>query len=182
MKSITMSIFVLSVAASLAAAAERGQQAVPGTGFKAMPADVRNPSAEVMGDEELLKLRGNVSSVPKEQLILPRAESEYSLTALSSFLASEGVSTLVPKGSVIFCPDKLSKKRVTALKGKPVPWNDFLTRNRAWIRTMEVSMLQAQGKAPISEVQMKIYQEAKVMVVATFQGNPITVLEAKAAP
>lgn len=182
MKNLSICASFVVMTASFAVAAERGQQAVPGIGFKSMPANVKNPSAEAMGDEELLKLRGSVSSIPKEQAILPRAESEYSLTALSSFLASGGVSTLIPKGSVIYCPEELVKKRVPALTGKPVPWMDFFTMNRAWIRTTEVSMLQAQGKEPISAEEMKSFQEAKVMVVATYQGNPITVLEAKPTP
>ena len=63
---------------------------------------------------------------------------------------------------------------------KLLSWGDFYALNRGWITTVEVSRIQAEGNNPLpEETQKKIVKSGNLMV-ATYQGGPISVLPLKA--
>ncbi|HRQ87198.1 MAG TPA: hypothetical protein PLA50_00245 [Bacteroidia bacterium] len=93
----------------------------------------------------------------------------------SAIFCFQGRLTLVPKTCVLHLPETL-KARFEATPGaKVVPWADFYRQNQGWIRTLEVSQEQAMGQAPLSEEAVAAFETSSSVVVATFQGGPISV-------
>jgi hypothetical protein len=62
---------------------------------------------------------------------------------------------------------------------KIVSWADFFAANRGWISTVEVSRVQAEGNKPLAEESQKFMSTSRNLVVATYQGGPISVLPLK---
>jgi len=60
-----------------------------------------------------------------------------------------------------------------------VGWTDFLTANRGWITTVEVSRTQAEGNEAMNEELADRIGKNRNMVVATYKGGPISVLPMK---
>jgi hypothetical protein len=105
-----------------------------------------------------------------------------SLLERSEFLSFNGLSTLVPKGSLLNVPDHLSP-RTRMVDGNPiVPWAEFFRHNRGWITTMEVSRKQAEADEPLAEETLKSIAKSPLLVVATMAGGPITVLHKPTTP
>jgi hypothetical protein len=53
--------------------------------------------------------------------------------------------------------------------------------NRGWITTVDITRLQAEGNQPIPEKNRKLMTQCRNLMVATYQGGPISVLPAKLA-
>lgn len=82
--------------------------------------------------------------------------------------------TLVPIGAVVFTPDGL-KSRVNAQPtGGLLSWNDFLTANRSWISTCEVSFEQATGKDALPVDHTPFWSKQNKIVIAVHQRGPIS--------
>ena len=97
----------------------------------------------------------------------------------STIICFRGGLTLVPKRAVLHIPDAL-KDRIGEQSGvKVMRWVDFYNANRGWIRTMEVTRDQAHGEAPLSEASLEAIKKSSSLVVATFNGGPISVLPLK---
>ncbi len=93
----------------------------------------------------------------------------------SIILCYRGSLTLLPKRSVLHLPEPL-KSRFEAVDGAAVvTWADFFQGNRGWIRTMEVTREQAMGEAPLPEGTEESFAASASVIVATFQGGPISV-------
>lgn len=150
-----------------------------GTGLAMIPAGTKNPNRDSITDTQLASLRNANAFQPFAGKPIPAEEKQLSLVALSSFLSSDGMCTMLPKGSIIYCPEELEAKCVKAPTGKLTPWQGFLASHGSWVRLVEVTEDQVQGKAKIPDETLKIYRESKMMVIATFQGSPITVLQFK---
>jgi hypothetical protein len=58
-------------------------------------------------------------------------------------------------------------------------WTDFLNANRAWIRTVPVTRIQAEGNDPMPEGVLKSFLKEQRVVIATYQEGPISVLPLK---
>lgn len=83
--------------------------------------------------------------------------------------------TLVPKGAVIFLPEAM-KSRVDAKPvGTLLAWADFLTKNRAWITTNEVSFNQAAGTESLPVGRVAFWAKQDKAVIAVHQNGPISV-------
>lgn len=101
------------------------------------------------------------------------------LVATSDFLCFGGVATLVPKRAVMHVPKNLAE-RMRFLPGSKIKgWADFYAQNRGWITTVEVSRVQAEGNKAIDEEISKRIGKSMSLVVATYQGGPISVLPLK---
>ncbi|MDX1679659.1 MAG: hypothetical protein R3242_02910 [Akkermansiaceae bacterium] len=97
------------------------------------------------------------------------------LIATSDFLSFGGLSTLIPKRSILHVPTHF-QDRVKFEKGSDiVVWPVFFRNNRGWIRTMEVTRAQAQGKEPFAEEVLESLRESSILVVATYREGPISV-------
>lgn len=93
----------------------------------------------------------------------------------SIILCFRGNLTLLPKRSVLHLPESLKSRFEAADNAEVVPWATFLQQNRGWIRTMEVSREQAMGEAPLSADTTAAFGTSTSVIVATFQGGPISV-------
>lgn len=105
-----------------------------------------------------------------------KAQAERDLVKTSTVFAYRGYLTLVPKRSVLHVPDVYAKRLEVQNGAKVQTWRDFYQSNRGWIRTMEVTREQALGHVPFSEETAAAIQDSSVVVIATYQGGPISVL------
>jgi len=100
----------------------------------------------------------------------------------SDILCFGGYATFVPKRAVIQKPQKLADRFALAKNCKIISWPAFMQLNRGWITTLEVSRSQAEGKMPFSEEVQKMMEKSTNVVVATYQGGPISVLPLQVQP
>lgn len=104
------------------------------------------------------------------------------LMSRSAILSSSTEWTLVPKGAVLYVP-KSFESRVNDLRsGKLIGWQEFFGNNRAWIRTVSVTIEQASGREPLTEEYLQALQKGGQVLVATCQGGPISVKLPDVAP
>lgn len=100
--------------------------------------------------------------------------SSQSILAQSTILSDGSNWTLVPNGAVLHIPDGL-KSRVNATpSGGLLTWSDFLTRNRGWITTCEVSIAQASAKETLPAERTEFWSKQDKIVVAVHQRGPIS--------
>jgi len=101
------------------------------------------------------------------------------LVATSDILCFGGIATLVPKRAILNIPKNL-QNRLTFLPGSNIrSWADFFALNRGWITTVEVSRVQAEGNKAMDEIIAERVRKSSNLVVATYQGGPISVLPPK---
>ncbi len=101
------------------------------------------------------------------------------LIGSSEILCFSGVLTLVPKRAVLQVPKNLANRLKEQPNIKIVNWDEFYAANRNWITTVEVNRDQAEGRQSLSkDVSVSIVKSGNV-VVATCEGNPVSVLPVK---
>lgn len=97
----------------------------------------------------------------------------------SDFLSFSGRATLVPKKAILHVPANMAD-RVKLQPGSQIQtWADFYAMNRAWVTTVEVSRVQAEGNQALPEATLERIAKSSTLVVATYQGGPISVLPLK---
>jgi len=97
----------------------------------------------------------------------------------STVISYRGFLTFVPKQALLHVPEK-HEPRLEIEKGAKVQtFQQFLARNRGWIRTIEVSREQALGHKPFPEATVEAIKNSSSIVVATYQKGPISVLPPK---
>ncbi len=104
------------------------------------------------------------------------------LLSQSDILCFGGIATLVPKHAIMQIPENFADRLKIAAAAQIVGWADFFAANRGWITTVEISRVQAEGKEPVAEDTRKLLAKSSNLVVATYQGGPISLLPPKAAP
>jgi hypothetical protein len=93
-----------------------------------------------------------------------------------STILSDGTNwTFVPNGAVVFLPNALKTRVGVKPAGILLPWVEFLTRNLNWITTVEVTIAQAAGKAPLPADRAAFWTTQDKIVIATHQNGPISV-------
>lgn len=101
------------------------------------------------------------------------------LLSQSDILCFGGRATLVPKRAVLHIP-ALMAERLKFLPGAQIQsWTEFFAHNRGWISTLEVTRVQAEGNQALPEDVIKRLHDGANLVVATYQGGPISVLPLK---
>ena len=101
------------------------------------------------------------------------------LISRSDIICFRGEATLVPKRAVLHVPKAMSD-RIGMKEGARIgSWTEFLSANRAWIRTVQVSRIQAEGNDPMPEETIKSFEKEQRLVIATYQEGPISVLPLK---
>lgn len=103
-----------------------------------------------------------------------------SLIGDSDIICFNGMVTLVPKRAVLQIPKNKGERLKYQLGSKLMSWADFYAVNRGWITTVEVSRAQAEGNEAIKEEVSDRISKSSNLVVATYQGGPISVLPLKA--
>lgn len=102
-----------------------------------------------------------------------------SIVATSDFLSFSGKATLVPKKAILHVPANMAD-RVKHQPGSTIQtWAEFYAMNRAWITTVEVSRVQAEGNEPLAEDLLKRNAKSSSLVIATYLSGPISVLPLK---
>jgi len=106
------------------------------------------------------------------------------LLSQSDILCFSGIATLVPKHAILQLPEAFSERMKFVAGAQIVGWADFFAANRGWITTVEISRAQAEGTQPVAEDTRTMLTKCRNLVVATYQGGPISLLPAKvpAAP
>lgn len=145
-----------------------------GMGLQFLPKHIAPPASDVMTDEQLLarQHRENAGKLmPKEQQV-----KELDLQNTSTFLQSEGLFTIVPKGAVLYVPAKLASWVVETptVESKFQPWQEFQAANRGRVTTFEVTFDQAAGKAPIDADKLEAARKAECVIVAVYRGGAIS--------
>lgn len=147
------------------------------------------PMKDVATDEQLTaKLRASQQADPIAKLEPAKggdpakANPVPGLLAGSDILCFGGKATLVPKRAILNQPASLADRVKMQPGAKFQIWPEFITSNRGWITTVEVSRAQAEGREPLSEDTLKSFQDSPNLVVATYQGGPISVLPLKVTP
>lgn len=153
-----------------------------GIGTSMIPPHTGNPVTESMTDEQLIQKRLQASSTPADFKPLPPKPNDYGLLEMSSILESTGNFVLLPKGSILFCPEGYRARWVTKPTGRYTVWRDFLTMNRNWITTREVTNQEVSGEKPFSPEVIENFKKTNLVVIATQYGNPITVLTSSSTP
>ena len=102
-----------------------------------------------------------------------------SLIGESDMICFNGAVTLVPKRAVLQIPKNLADRLKYQPGAKLLTWIEFYTLNRAWITPVEVSRTQAEGNIPLAGETKKQLAKSGNLIVATFQGGPISVLPLK---
>lgn len=105
-----------------------------------------------------------------------------SLIGSSDTICFNGTVTLVPKRAILQMPKNLADRLKYQPGAKLMNWAEFYALNRGWITTIEVSRVQAEGNSPLAEETTKKIAKSGNLIVATYQGGPISVLPPKPAP
>lgn len=158
--------------ASMAVAEEPRRQ---GIGPEMLPEGPRAPTSDLPSDEDLNARREAAGAMAPK--VVTRKPRGYSLEALSQFIGQGDYSTILPKGSVIHCPEALAARLLAKPQGHMMGWPEFLIANRTWITTHEVTQAQTVGEAPLSEADRSSFAAGGKIVIATLRGNPVTVLK-----
>ena len=93
-----------------------------------------------------------------------------------STILSDGTHwTIVPKRAVVHVPNSLTSRVEATPTGTLLPWLEFLTLNRGWITTTEVTVFQAAGADELPGERTAFWSAQDKLVVAVHQGGPISV-------
>lgn len=154
------------------------------TAVAAEPAVMR----DAVTDEQLtLALRKAAQNDPMKKLKVTKGADPSvvnqppSLLSSSDIISFGGFATLVPKSAIIQTPTNYSDRLKLESGAKIVSWADFYALNRGWITTVEISREQAEGNQPLASEVRKQITKSRNLIVATYQGGPISLLSAKPA-
>ncbi|BCU79075.1 hypothetical protein [Luteolibacter sp. LG18] len=100
----------------------------------------------------------------------------------SDIFCFAGRATLVPKRAILHTPAAYASRLGFKEGSNFQSWSEFLSDNRGWIITQEVSRPQAEGREALPDDVQKSLAKSPYIVVATFHGDPISVLPLKTAP
>ena len=106
----------------------------------------------------------------------PSIAARKSLLERSDVLAFGGSAALVPKGALLRVPEHLAERIAMQPGSRLMNWLEFQVANRGWVTTVEVTLPQAEGKEPLPESLRQHLESSSNVVVATFEGGPISVL------
>src|SRR6478672_233293 len=126
--------------------------------------------------EALAKLQqGN----PMAQLAAPaNGEAKVTTPADQSLLKQSMILhdgknwTLIPKGAVIFLPEAMKSRVEAKPVGKLLNFIDFITANRNWITTCDVSFDEAAGNVPLPAERAAFWARQEKIVIAVHQSGP----------
>ncbi|MFD2160016.1 hypothetical protein ACFSW8_14000 [Rubritalea tangerina] len=128
--------------------------------------------------EELLALQKNsATKQPVHDKKKPKYEKVNlpSLLERSDILSNGNIWTLVPKNAILYVPQRLQSKVVSAPNGKFVNWQTFLTKNPAWLSTHPVSLKNSSGSDKIDFETFEPVKQRGKIIVAVHNKGPISV-------
>lgn len=132
------------------------------------------------------KLKAGQNRNPMKKLIPSEGEDPSvknrpkDIISSSDVISSSGVTTLVPKKSIMRIPESYADRINNHTPGnRIVGWLEFFTLNRGWITQVDVSRAQAEGKIPIADEVVENLSKNRKLIIATISSNPISLLEPK---
>ena len=145
-----------------------------GTGSGIIPENSGHPTSDTITDAQLIARRQAAAAGQELPKPMPPQQQGFGLLEMSTILEGGGKFALLPKDSVIWCPPTLRSHVVSVPSGKFTDWMTFFSSNRAWITTLEVTHDQITGKAPLRPETIERHKKGTLLVVATYQGGPIS--------
>ena len=149
----------------------------------AEPTIMRDPATH---EQLVLALRKAEQNDPmKNMAVVAKGEDSSvanqppSLLSQSDIISFGGLATLVPKRAILQIPRSCTERMKIEAGAKLVSWAEFYTANRGWITTIEISRVQAEGNRPLADETRKYMSKCRNLIVATYQGGPISLLPAK---
>jgi len=103
---------------------------------------------------------------------------QSSLWSKSIIVTDGEMFTLIPVGSILHLPAALRGHITDKPTGQFTFWPNFLKRNSSWLGGHEVTLSMARGDAKAARTVLQGISKDSRMLVATFKGGPVTVLEA----
>jgi hypothetical protein len=103
---------------------------------------------------------------------------QSSLWARSIILGDGEKYTLIPVGAILHLPEALRSHVLSKPQGDFTFWPNFLKRNQAWLGAKEVTLTLSRGNAQEANALLKSVSRDPRVLVATYKGGPITILEA----
>lgn len=137
--------------------------------------------AEIASRQTPSPLQALQEAAPEAEAKVARATGQ-SLIAQSDILHDGRNWTIVPKGAVLHIPAALAPRVGARPLGTLLTWNEFLTVNRGWVFTEEVTMDQAAGERPIGASRMDFWAKNGKVIVAVHLGGPISVRKEALTP
>jgi hypothetical protein len=95
----------------------------------------------------------------------------------SIILADSEKYTVVPVGAILHLPARMRSRVLSEPKGDFTFWPSFLERNSSWLAAKEVSLTLSRGNSKEADALLKSLANDSHVVVATYKGGPITILE-----
>ncbi|KAB2640441.1 MAG: hypothetical protein DVB25_04040 [Verrucomicrobia bacterium] len=120
--------------------------------------------------------------VTPSQAANPPPKPAQDLLSQSDILCFGGMATLVPKHAVLLLPTAMTSRSEFTAGSTLMGWAEFYAQNRGWISTVEVTNEQAAGSLPLAADVTQRLKDGTRVVVATYQGGPISVLPPKVPP
>lgn len=141
------------------------------------------PAAKTPTIAREIVLRQQVDPLVVHALTNPTAHKSTPVhTAASQSIISQseilhdGVNwTIVPKGAVLFVPEKIMDRVGARPVGTLLTWLQFLAKNPSWVSTHETSFEQAAGKSPLPDAKVDFWKKQDRVIIAVHQGGPISV-------
>ncbi len=139
---------------------------------------------DVVSEDELKKQAGAAPSLKtqltaKAKPLTTKAPAiQSSLWARSIILGDGEKYTLIPVGAILHLPEALRSRVLSKPQGDFTFWPNFLKRNEAWLGAKEVSLTMSRGNAQEAGALLKSISRDPRLLVATYKGGPITILEA----
>lgn len=148
-------------------------------GIEHLPTNLKPPVGKAVSDKDLKARQngekfGGFAEADKE----PKG---WDLEKNSEFITFDGVVTLVPKGAILYAPERYSSSVITMMKGRFMLWSEFSARYRAVVGPFEVSIEEASGKAEINPERLEAARKNGTILVATMNQNPVSVNRAAPA-
>ncbi len=144
-----------------------------GHGIRFLPANIPAPVVPKLSDEALRQQTESQKS--KEIAVERQAPQSWDLVENSEFITFQREVLIVPKGAILHIPERLQAHVIENPVGKIQPWLEFISKNRAHITTVEVTLDQATGKAALPEQRVEEFKNSSQIVIATFNRHPISV-------
>eukprot|EP00903_Cladosiphon_okamuranus_P003589 g3587.t1 len=128
-------------------------------------------------DQIAKKLKAGNSHNPMKTLIPSEGEDPsvknrpQDIISSSDVISFGGLTTLVPKKAIMQIPEIYADRINNHTPGnRIVGWFDFYRMNRAWITTVEVTRVQAEGREPIPEEVAENLEKNRNLIIATYSG------------
>ncbi len=167
---------IIMTAAFLTPCAFAQHSGKSGHGIEFLPAERLAPVGKATSDRQLTTERENAKFGGFAQ---EKTQPEgWDLLKYSDFLGKDGKYVILPKNSVIYVPESLEATRLASPEGRMIPWMEFLRNHRSIISTLDVTMDQVYGKKPLPPETLEMAAKNKLIVIAVYNGNPITVIKA----